>query len=324
MEVPEPGRMPKRLFGGVVRAADRADLAFRIAGRVADLNVDIGDSVRQGGVLARLDPAIPQLRQQQATATVSRVEASLEERRRRLDVQQRLYTAGHTTLQSLRAAALEVSTGEAELRDAHAALALATRDVADSALVAPHDGVVAAREVERNSEVSAGQIVLRIDGTGTLEVASSLPANLVESARVGTRVEVSVTAVPFPLIGIVSRIGGRGESGLSFPVIVTLPPEARDRGVRPGMVVDLLLAGGGDADLIVPLTAVVPGSEAGRGHVFVLSSDGRSVVRRAITVGGVGDDGVRVRAGLSAGERIVSVGAAFLSDGAAVRPLAAR
>ncbi len=324
MEVLASGQASQRHVGGVVRAADRADLAFRGSGRVAEINVDIGDSVRRGTVLARLDPTIPRLRQQQATAAVSRVEASLDERRRRLDVQQRLYSSGYTTLQALRAAELEVATGEAELRDARAALALAARDVADSMLVAPHDGVVAAREVERNTEVAAGQVVLRIDGTGALEVTSSLPGNLIESVQVGSRVGVSVTAVPSPITGFIGRIGGRGESGLTFPVVVTLPAEARALGVRPGMVADLLFAGGDAGDLVVPLTAVVPGSEAGQGHVFVLTADGRSVNRRVISVSGVGDDGVRVRAGLSAGESIVAVGAAFLSDGASVRPLSTR
>ncbi len=324
MEVSAPLRATQRQIGGIVRATDRADLAFRNPGRVVEIAVDIGDRVRQGSVLARLDPTIPRLRQQQAAAAVSRVEASLDERRRRLDVQQRLYSLRYTSLQSLRAAELEVATGEAELRDVRAALALAARDVTDSTLVAPHDGVVAAREVERNAEVAAGQVVLRIDGTGPLEVASNLPSNLIERVGVGSRVGVSIAAVPSPITGTISRIGGRGESGLTFPIVVALTAEARGFGVRPGMVADLLFSGDETGDLMVPPAAVVPDIVAGQGHVFVLAPDGRSVSRRLITVSGVGDDGIRVRAGLSVGENIVAVGAAFLSDGASVRPLAAR
>ncbi len=314
----------RRLIGGIVRASERADLAFRAAGRVSDLNVDIGDSVRRGSILARLDPTIPLLRERQAQASVSRVAASLDERRRRLDVQQRLYTSGYTTLQALRAAKLEVTTGEAELRDAQAALALAARDVSDTTLLAPYDGIVAAREVERNSEVSAGQIVFRLDGAGQLEVASNLPSSLIDSAKVDAPVEVSITAINTPLTGVISRVGGRGESGLTFPIVVRLPANARASGVRPGMVADVLFSGEKASRLILPLTAVVPSSRADHGYVFVLRPDGTAVSRRTVTVGGVGDEGVRILDGLNAGERVVAVGAAFLSDGASVRPLAGR
>lgn len=325
LTVSESDKARERLIGGVVQAANRADLAFRIAGRIIELTAEIGDQVQKGDVLARLDPTIPSLRRQQAIAAVSRTEATLVERRRRLEVQRKLQTSGNTTLQAVRAAELEVATSEAELRDARAALALAEREVADSTLTAPHDGIVAAREVEQNSEVGAGQVVLRIDGVGALEVASNLPGNLVDQVQAGTKVSVSVSSVSRPLDGVVSRIGGRGETGLTFPVIVSLPPEARVAGVRPGMVADLAFASGNTSEMIiVPLTAIVPEGEQSQGHVFVLGQDGTSVIRRTVTIGALDSDGVHVRRGLQPGERIVAVGAAFLSDGASVRPLPAR
>ncbi len=286
-----------------------------------ELNVDIGDVVARGTVLARLDPAIPRLRQQQAQAGVSRVAANLDERRRRLEVQQKLFSSRYTTLQTLRAAELEVSTGEAELRDALAALAVADRDVADTVLTAPFDGVIATREVESNSEVSAGQVIVKLDGTGQLEVTSNLPSSLMDSVNVGSQVKVSIAAVSASMTGVTSRVGGRGESALTFPVVVTLPAEARATGIRPGMVGDLIFPGDKKASLVLPLTAVVPGSRPDHGYVFVLRPDGKAVSRRTITVGDVGDEGIQVLDGLDAGERVVALGAAFLTDGAPVRPL---
>lgn len=317
-------RKEHRVVGGVVRATERADLAFRAGGRILDLNVEIGTEVVKGQVLARLDTTIIELRSKQSRATVERLEATVAERQRRLGVQSKLHASGYSTLQSLRGAELEVATGQAELRDAQAGLALAERDLSDAVLIAPHNGIVAAREVEPNTEIAAGQVVLRVDGSGGLEISANLPSAIVGRIIPGQPITAEFASIGKKMNGRILRIGGRGETGLTFPVVAALESEARAAGVRPGMVADLAIETSAMSGIVVPMTAIVAGGTPTTGTVFVVEPGSGLARRRQVVVSTLTDDGVRIAEGLAAGETIVAVGAAFIQDGSQVQPLNAK
>lgn len=228
-------------------------------------------------------------------------------------MQQTLHGRGNTTLQALRAAELDVATSEASLVEAEAQHAIAERDLSDSTIRSPFAGTVAAREFEPNAEVATGQVVLRLDAAGPLEVLASVPGSIVARLRPGKTVRVMIAGVEQPVPGRIERVGDRGDNALSFPISVELDAQGAPM-ARSGMAAEIRLELDHGDRVTVPLLAIVAGEAANTGHVFVVPTEGNAVERRAITVAEISGGRAVIQSGLARGERIVTTGAAFLHD----------
>lgn len=312
-----------RSVPGSIRARQRADLAFRAPGRIASISVRVGDRVEAGQVLAELDSRVTVLRLKQTEAALQRARAQVLEQQRRLQVQQTLHGRGNTTLQALRAAELDVATSEASLVEAEAQHAIAERDLSDSAIRAPFAGTVAAREFEPNAEVATGQVVLRLDAAGPLEVVASVPGSIVARLRPGKTVRVLIAGVEQPVPGRIERVGDRGDNALSFPISVELDAQGALM-ARSGMAAEIRLELDQGDRVTVPLLAIVAGEAANTGHVFVVPTGGTAVERRAITIAEISGSRAVIQSGLARGERIVTTGVAFLHDRQVVAAVADR
>ncbi len=312
-----------RFVPGSIRARQRADLAFRAPGRIAAISVRLGDRVEAGQVLAELDTRVTLLRLKQAEAALQRARAQVVEQQRRLQVQQALHGRGNTTLQALRAAELDVATSEAALVEAEAQNAIAERELSDSTIRAPFTGTVAAREFEPNAEVATGQVVLRLDAAGPLEVVASVPGSIIGHLRPGKTVRVLIAGVDQPVPGRIERVGDRGENALSFPILVEFDPQAAPMG-RSGMAAEVRLELDQGERITIPLSAIVAGEAVNTGHVFVVPTGGNAVERRAITIAEISGSRAVIQSGLARGERIVTTGVAFLHDRQVVAAVADR
>ncbi len=324
LTVTETAPVGLRTVPGIVRSRDRADLSFRVGGRVLDIPVDIGTPVAAGATLARLDRTPIELRRRQAKAVMDRASAQLTERRRRFDTQQSLFQRGNVSRQAMDSVTAELAAAESALAEAKAALDLADKDLKETEIKAPFAGTIAAREVEPFVEIETGQVVVRLDGTGGLQVTANIPASIVTDIAAGAAVQVAIDSVPGRFAGRLNRIGSRGETGLTFPVTVDLDPAVHAAGVRPGMVAEVALPIAAAAPgVYLPIGAVVPETAPGTARVFVVE-EGSRVRRRAVTLGALSGDRVRITGGLGVGDEVVAVAASFLVDGQAVTPLQAR
>ncbi len=305
-----------RLLAGEVRAANRAALSFTTEGRVAEVFVEVGQTVEAGQLLARLDPVPFRLRLEQAAAERDRAVAALREKERRAGSIATLHAGGHATRFSHDTAQAEHATARGSLRAAEASLALAERDLRNSALHAPFAGRVATREAEPMADLRAGQAVLALDGSGPAEVVLRAPASLLPHLPPGTRLIVRVAAAAngTPMPATIVQAGGRGEGGLTYPVIARLDVPA-SMVLRGGLVADATLTIGEERRaILVPESAVIPGAPEATVMVLV---DGRAW-RRPVRLGAVRGGRVEVEAGLRGGETVVAVAPAFLTEGQAV------
>lgn len=306
-----------RLVTGEVRAADRATLSFAAEGRLAAMLVEVGQRVEAGQVLATLDPVPFRLRLEQSHAERDRARAALTEKERRAASIATLYAGGHATRFAHDTAQAELATARGNLRAAQASLALAERDLRNSELRAPFAGRVATREAERQADLRPGQAVVALDGEGAAEIVLRAPASLVSHLVPGARIAVRVPAAeggPYP--ATVVQSGGRGEGGLTFPVLARLdaPPAAP---LRSGLVAEAVIpAGEPRSGIMLPETAVLPGEPSARVAVV----EGGVARFRAVRLGTVRAGRVEIVEGLSAGEVVVAVAPGFLAEGQRVAP----
>jgi RND family efflux transporter MFP subunit len=318
----------QRVISGIVTAVSDTQLAFQVGGTVETVEVDLGDAVKSGQVLVRLDPEPFELTVSDADAELAKSVALLESARADFERTTALLEAEVASRQEFDRDKARRDSRESQVDAARARLNLAKRDLRRSVLIAPFDGSISVREVEPAMEVAGGQVVLEMDsGESGLRVEVQMPETLITRVRQGDDVEVT-----FPSIGdrrfdaemprsaaVVSDVGTRAGVGNAFPVRANLtdPPE----GLRPGMTAEVFfsIARGeeGVADVegfLIPMAAALPEADA-RFSVFVYDKASSTVRKQSIRTGGVRDNDLAVLGGLEGGEIIATAGVSFLRDG---------
>ncbi len=276
-------------------------LSFRIAGVLTRVAVEAGDPVRAGQVLATIDPAAVDARQQAMSS-------DLDKARRDLDRAKTLYAKGYV-------AKVRVDDAESAVRSAAAAYNSAAFDRRWAQLVSPASGVVLERKAQAGEVVQPGQAVVSVaDLNSPLVLRVPLPDRDVAGIGVGAPVEVSVDALPGQVLaGHVTRVGQSADARTGA-VTVEIEVAARPE-LRSGQIATARLASRAPATAAgfarVPAEAVL---EASGGKAAVLRLDGGRARRTPVQFGGFDGDDALV-AGLPDGARVITAGAGFVSDG---------
>lgn len=318
-----------RTFPGVARAASEQDLAFRVSGTVAAVEVDVGSEVRRGQVLARLDAGDFELRRQQAEAGLAQARAQARNAAANYERVVALYERGNSSMSDLDAARASYESATASGVSAATALRLAEQQVAYTRLPAPVDGAVSRVAVEVNEAVAAGQtVVVVIDSGGRPEVQVMVPEGFIGGLRPGRPARVSFDALGDDIGASVTEVGTAAEGAGGFPVIVRLDDSARTR-VRPGMAAEVTFSIEDDAGAAFVLAPAQAVGEDQRGRfVYVLvPSDAEDVAvaeRRPVRVGALTPEGLQILEGVAEGEYVATAGLKALAPGREVRLLDAR
>lgn len=312
---PAQQALPQRITAsGSVAAWEEMSLGVELSGqRVAEVLVEVGDTVTKGQPLLRLDTRSLEMELRQAEAALAQAQANLTvaaanaRRGERLKKEQLVAAseadqliAGELTAQAQR------NTAQAQLENARLRLGFAT-------LRAPDDGVISARSVQPGQVVVTAAEMLRLIRKGRLEWRAELPEAELIRVSAGAVVELqgpdggkvagTVRAVS-PALSAESRTG---------TVYADLPEPGA---LRAGMYASGDIVLGERAARTVPESAIV--ERDGHRYLFVLGAED-TVSQRRVEVGARGDGVVEIRDGLQGDEQVVVQGAGFLSDGDRVR-----
>jgi len=320
------GGQQTRAFSGVAKPGIESRLSFKVGGTVERLAVKVGERVRRGTLLARLDPADYRLQQQEAEAALARAEAEARNATANFERTRALYENNNTSRNALDAARSAAESSHAGVASATKQLELARRQLQYTELDAPLDGEIAGVAVDVNENVQAGQTVVTLISGKNPEVEVNVPEVLIASVARGAPVSVHFDAIPEQRFdALVTEVGvGSGAVATSFPVTVRLA--AADARIRSGMAAEVTFRFGnadGRERILVPPVAV---SEDRDGRfVYVVEpapEPGFGIVRRKpVEVGDLTGEGMEVFAGLLDGDRVVTAGISRLNDGLRVRLL---
>ncbi len=327
VRVAATGAETERTLAGVARAGVESRLSFRVAGTVQAVEAALGDRVRRGQVLARLDPTDYELKVEEAEAAVAQGEAALRRAEADYDRVRALYENNNASKSELDAARAGAESAEAQVQAAAKRLAQARQQVGYAVLRAPADGAIAKVDVEVNENVGAGQEVFLLNSVAQPEVRVGVPEVLIAAVEVGQPVSVRFDALAGRRFAAEVREVGVAVTGAASTFEVTARLTEPAPQVRSGMAAEVTFRfrepGGGER-LVVPAVAV--GEDRQGRFVFVLEDGGGgvgTVRRRSVEVGGVAGTlaGIEIAGGLEAGEQVVTAGVRVLSDGMKVRVL---
>ncbi len=317
-----------RTLAGVARAGVESRLSFRVAGTVDSVDVALGDRVRNRQILARLDPTDYELKVDEAEAGLAQAQAGLRRAEADYERVRALYENKNASKGELDAARAGAESAQAQVESSAKRLEQAGQQVGYTVLRAPSDGAIAAVSLEVNENVGAGRQVFLLTAGAEPEIEVAVPEVLIAQVEVGQPVSVRFDALPGrQLAAEITEVGvAVTGSASTFQVTAGIAEPADD--VRSGMAAEVTFTFKGDRGERILAPGVAIGEDRDGRFVFVLErgDNGTGVVhRRAVRVGepteGLG--GIEILDGLAEGEEVVTAGVRRLSDGMAVKVLAA-
>jgi RND family efflux transporter MFP subunit len=288
-------------------------------------NVDQGDFVKRGTVLALVQQQDYLDKLQQAKAQLSRSEAEYEKAKLGFDRTSALYSAQAATKPDfdnakaqLDSTAASVSSSKAQISEAQVALDYCS-------LRAPFDGWIVKRSVDMGSLVGPATNGFTIADTRSVKAVFGIPDVSIGTVKRGQRMSITTDAVPGNFQGHVTTISAAADQKSRVYAVEVTIPNAKDQ-LKSGMIATLAVGGDSLANpgLGVPLEAVI--RDPSRPNTFAVlvadsHGDTATVHMRAIEIGDAYGNMVAIRRGLDANEQVVTTGASMIKDGDSVRIL---
>lgn len=309
----------EREFPGKVRARQRVELAFSVAGALTALDAAEGRIVRQGEVVARLDDR--DYKNALDAAESSYVDAKLNFER-----------TGELRKQKVVAEA-EYDSAKATYEAAAAERRIRAKAFEDTVLRAPFDGAVASRYVENHEHVQAKQAIVSLQNLSSLEVVIQVPERLVarggrESLK-GLKVRLDADETRW-FDAAVREFSSQADSVTrTYEFVLDIAPPA-DLQVLPGMTATVRAGvksgDGGEARpagaTLVPAEAVFAGPD-GKFYVWLIEDGGTHPKKLAVETGSPRNAGIEILSGLKPGQRVAVAGVNTLREEMLVRPMRA-
>ena len=299
-------------YAGEVVPRVEAQLSFLVPGRVAQRLVEVGDRVRAGQVLVRLETSDYEIALASARALLN--QSNVEQAQSSVDLGRaaRLEADGAVAKASLDQTRSAALASQARAAYAESSVDRAERDLTNTSLRSPSDGVVIAVTVENGQVISPGQPILRVASAATKEVAIDIPEAAVPQVAVGSPATVRLWAEgKEPYTARVREIAPESDaSSRTYRVKLTL--DHPDETVHFGMSARVAF-GESQRAITVPLTALF--ERDGHPSVWIFDEARGRVQARDVVVDRYIDDSATLRSGVSDGERIASAGVHRLDPG---------
>jgi len=314
--VQQSDRQTSVTLTGEVQARFRADLSFRVSGRVLVRLVDVGAHVNAGDVLARIDPAEQQADLDAATAAVASAQSQLRVAQANFERQKSLLAQRFTTQVTFDQTQENLRSAESSLETAKAQLGTAQDALGYTELRASAAGVITTRSLEVGQVVQAAQPVFALaqdgDRDAVFDIYESLLFRDYDSDRVALALvsDANVTATGY--VREVSPAIDPKSATVRVKVAIQNPPAAMTLGSAVAGTARSKPA----AQITVPWTALM--SLASKPAVWIVDPARKTASLKILEIGAYESDAVVIKRGLEPGDRVVVDGGKLLSSGQSV------
>lgn len=304
-------------FAGNIEARYQSVLGFRVPGRIARRNVDVGSEVKKGDLLATLDPTDQQNNVRGRQGDLARAQAQWINAQANARRQQELFDRGVGAQAQLDIALTDLKTSQSALDQAKAAEQQARDQLSYSELRSDHDAVVTEWKVEAGQVVSAGQEVVTLARPDIKEavidlpaqLADQLPADVVYTVASQLDPEVSTTATLREIEPQADRLTRTQRARFS---LTETPPS-----LRLGTAISISLSSAIAPRMRLPLSALQ--EVDGKRQIWVIDPQSQTVNPRVVNIESQEGSSFLLASGVSAGEKVVSAGVNSLKPGQKVK-----
>jgi RND family efflux transporter MFP subunit len=306
---------------GEIRARYESDLGFRIDGKIIERPVDVGSTVKNGDILARIDPQPRQQDLQSARADLAAAQATLV-RDQKLEARQaQLLKDGLTLGANYDNALGALRTAQSQVESTTARLRQAEDNLGYTQLRADADGVITTVTANIGQVVSAGQAVVRLAQPGEREAVFNVSDAILSLAPENPPVTVVLASNPaISSVGMVRYVSPQADATTrTYEVRISLPdaPPAMRLGATITGSVSL------DAVSVIELPGTALFEQDGKPAVWVVDPKAGTVAVKPISIARYTGDKIVLNGGLKKGDVVVTAGVQKLIPGQKVRLLSA-
>lgn len=302
---------------GEVKSRYESNQSFRISGKIIERKAEVGDVVKKGQVLARIDATDSNLSAQAARADVASARANYDLAAAEVERQRQLLQKAFISQSALDLQEAQLKTTAARLKQAKAQAAVSSNQSRYTKLVADRDGIITRIQAEPGQVIEPGQMIVQIVDQAQIEVLVAVPESKMSNVSINDMVTIKLWANQEKKYkGKVREITpAASEATRAFDMRVSILDA--DEHVKLGMTAGVRIAHGESTLHIVPSTAVT--QFEGKDAVWVVDKNGIANPR-LITIGAFAEYGVEVTSGLEAGEMVAIAGVHTLVKGQKVKP----
>ncbi|WP_434109727.1 efflux RND transporter periplasmic adaptor subunit [Paraburkholderia caffeinilytica] len=305
---------------GEVQARYSTPLSFRVGGKIVERRVRLGDVVKNGQIVARLDPADAQKNAASAQAQLEAAQHSLVYAKQQLDRDQAQAKENLIAPAQLEQTTNAYASAAAQRDQAAQQAALSKDQLQYTTLIADHAGVITAEQADTGQNVSAGQAVYNLAWSGDIDVVCDVPESALAALSVGQTAQVTLAALPGRSFNArVRELSPAADpQSRTYRAKLTLDNPGPD--VRLGMTADIALAAPSashSADqgnaFTVPATALF--HDGTQPAVWVVRAADNALELRRVTVTRYNERTIVIGQGLKDGERVVLQGVHTVTAG---------
>jgi RND family efflux transporter MFP subunit len=316
-----------RSFPGKAKATQEANLSFRVNGTLNKFPAKVGDEVKKGQILARLDPRDYEVNVRNAQGQLDRARAALTLAQSDYDrvVKIRDKDPGAISAAMIDAKLGERDSAKAQVESLKAQVSTAKDALSYTSLKAPFKGTVVETFVENFEDVQAKQEIVRIVDTRKIEFIVNIPENLISLASKVKKVFVRFDAFPDREIsGVIREIGKEASKTTRTYPVTLIMDQPDDITILPGMAGQARgdrasAISAGAVGIMVPVSAVFASDTDKQNYVWIIDEESGQVSQRNVTAGRLSDDGIMIDEGLNPGEWVAIAGVHTLKEGQKVR-----
>ncbi|MFT4089368.1 MAG: efflux RND transporter periplasmic adaptor subunit [Asticcacaulis sp.] len=299
---------------GTVSAWQEAPVGAEVGGLTATaVLADEGQYVTKGQPLLKMNDAVLQAQLRQADAGVQSARAQAVEAERAFQRAKELFDKGFYARAALDQREASMKTAQAQVATAEAARSEVATRLSQATVRAPISGLITSRTAVAGQIVNPGEELFRIVRDNRIEMNLEVVETALSRLSAGQSAEVvgengeTVTGTIRVVTPVVDPQTRLGYARISIPA---------DKGLKPGMFARASITVGNHEAVVVPQKAII--YQQNQPVVFIVGPQNKVAVRKLVTDGLMGDQ-IIISDGLKVGEKVVTAGAGFLSDGDTVR-----
>ena len=312
-----------RTFSGTANTDKVINLSFRNNGIITEFHLKIGQTVKRGQLLARLDNVQSRLNHENALSSLNSALSQMNTAKLSLNRVRSLYEKGSSSLSDYEAAKNLHRTAVASHESAKRSVSIQKEQIRYGYLYAPESGVIAQVNAEIDENVSAGQNIAVLNAGKEMEIALGIPENVINQVKENMAVSVQISSLQDETFnGKITEISPSIDPNTStYPVRVKITNPSQD--IKSGMAANVTFQFGTQQPktktLVIPAKSV--GEDTNGNFVFLIDESGDKVIvkKQSITVGKLTSEGFAVNEGLTAGQKIAIAGLQTLLNGQEVK-----
>lgn len=304
-------------FHGIIHAEYEPNLSFRVSGKIIKRNVDLGEVVKQGEVLASLDPTDYRLSADSANAQLASAKSNYVTQKANLERYKQLLQQNFVSQAQYDTQKAQFDSAKAQYEEAQNQLSDKDNQVQYTTLKAPSAGVITSINMDAGQVVTTGQTVATMAVSGNKEVEVELPEVQINNYKVGMPAQIKIWATDQIYQGKIRSINQASDQQTrTFTArIVILNP---DNNIKYGMAADATIAPlNVTAGTELPLSSLY--SKDGKTYVWVVGAESTAQLT-PVKVLSTNGESMKIESGaVHNGQQIVSAGTTFLYTGQKLR-----